>query len=130
FLFRLIDDAARISAVPLPFIIWESHRPTDPGLWAARVPVFDKVGGLWMRGVEFLTPNYMRNEAPPVRLQLFIRPWADPASAFDADRLRAAAAGLYDQVYRTSQDDPLRRDTLEGMVNPRLVPTVEALKED
>ena len=74
FLFRLIDSAARISAVPLPFVIWESHRPADPGLWAARLRVFDKVGGLWMRGAELLTPNYMRDGAPPVRLQLFVRP--------------------------------------------------------
>jgi GNAT superfamily N-acetyltransferase len=129
FLFRLIDSAARISSVPLPFIIWESHRPADPGLWAARLRVFDKVGGLWMRGAEMLTPNYMRDEAPPVRLQLFIRPWAEPAEALDANRLRAAVEGLYDQVYRIPPDDPLRRDTLDGMVNPRLVPAVEALEE-
>ena len=130
FLFRLIDSAARISAVPLPFIIWESHRPADPALWAARLRVFDKVGGCWIRGAEMLTPNYMRDDAPPVRLQLFIRPWADPPEAFDADRLRAAVAGLYDQIYRIPPDDPLRRDTLDGMVNPRLIPAVEALKED
>ena len=129
FLFRLIDGAARISAVPLPFVIWESHRPADAGLWAARLRVFDKVGGLWMRGAEMFTPNYMRDEAPPVRLQLFVRPWADPAEAFDAGRLRAAVEGLYDQVYRIGPDDPLRRDTLDGMVNPRLLPAVEALEE-
>jgi GNAT superfamily N-acetyltransferase len=128
FLFELIDSAARLSAMPLPFIIWESHRPADRGLWAARLRVFDKVGGLWVRGAEMLTPNYMRDDAPPVRLQLFIRPWADSAEAFDADRLRAAVEGLYDQVYRIEPDDPLRRDTLDGMVNPRLAPTVEALE--
>ena len=130
FLFRLIDSAARISAEPLPFIIWESHRPADHDLWAARLRVFDKVGGLWVRGAELRTPNYMRDDAPPVHLQLFVRPWAEPATAFDADRLRAAIAGLYDNIYRIPPDDPLRRDTLEGMVNPHLVPAVEALKED
>jgi len=129
FLFDLIDSAARISAVPLPFIIWESHKPDDPALWAARLQVFDKVGGLWIRGVEMLTPNYMRPDDRPVPLQLFIRPWADPATDFNADRLRAAVTGLYDQIYHISPDDPLRRDTLEGMVNPRLVPTVEAVEE-
>jgi GNAT superfamily N-acetyltransferase len=130
FLFRLIDSAAIESAIPLPFIIWESHRPADPSLWAARLRVFDKVGGMWIRGAELLTPNYMRDEAPPVRLQLFLRPWDDPATAFDADRLRNAADGLYDQIYRIPPDDPLRHNPLEGMVNPRLVPTVESLKED
>lgn len=130
FLFRLIDSAARESAMPLPFIIWESHRPADPDLWAARVRAFARVGGLWLRGTEMLTPNYMRDDAPPVRLQLFIRPWADLAKSFDADGLRAVVVGLYDNIYRIPPDDPLRRDTLEGMVNPRLVPAVEALQED
>jgi GNAT superfamily N-acetyltransferase len=128
FLFELIDSAASLSSMPLPFIIWESHRPADAGLWAAHLRVFEKVGGLWVRGAEMLTPNYMRDDAPPVRLQLFIRPWAEPAKAFDSDRLRAVVEGLYDQVYRIDPDDPLRRDTLDGMVNARLVPTVEGLE--
>jgi GNAT superfamily N-acetyltransferase len=128
FIFRLIDSAARISSLPLPLIIWESHRPTDRDLWAARLRVFDKVGGLWIRGAELLTPNYMRDDAPPVRLQLFVRPFADPAESFDADRLRTVVNGLYDNVYRIDPTDPMRRDTLEGMVNPRLVPTVESLE--
>ena len=28
-----------------------------------------------------MTPNYMRPEAGPVPLRLFIRPWADPVTA-------------------------------------------------
>jgi GNAT superfamily N-acetyltransferase len=128
FLFRLIESAARISAVPLPFVVWESHRPAERDLWAARLRLFDKVGGLWIRGTELLTPNYLRDAAPPVRLQLFVRPWSDPAGAFDEDRLRAVVNGLYENVYRITPDDPLRRDTLEGTVNPRLVSAVEALE--
>ena len=130
FLFHLIESAARLSSMPLPFIIWESHRPADPDLWAARLRVFDKVGGLWVRGAELQTPNYMRDGAPPVHLQLFVRPWADSVDMFDAERLRGSVEGLYDNIYRISPDDPLRRDTLEEMVNPLLVPAVEALKED
>jgi GNAT superfamily N-acetyltransferase len=129
FLFRLIDSAARISDVPLPFIIWESHKPDDPALWTARLRVFDRVGGLWIREVEMLTPNYMRTDAGPVRLQLFLRPWDDPPTAFNAARLQSLVEGLYDEIYRITPDDPLRRDTLEGMVNPQLVRSVEALKE-
>jgi hypothetical protein len=34
--------------------------------------------------------------------------------------------GLYDQVYHIPPDDPLRRTTLAGAVNPRLVPAVSA----
>lgn len=129
FLFELIDRAARMSALSLPFIIWESHCPEDPALWAARLRVFAKAGGLWLRGVELQTPNYMRADAPPVRLQLFVRPWAEPAPAFGADRLRTLVTGLYDEVYHISPDDLLRRETMGGVVNPRLVPAVEALNE-
>ncbi|MBO0698222.1 MAG: GNAT family N-acetyltransferase, partial [Zavarzinella sp.] len=128
FLFGLIESAARISAIPLPFIIWESHRPDNAALWAARLRVFDKVGGLWVRGIELHTPNFMRDDAPPVRLQIFLRPTDEPAGAFDAERLRRAVLGLYDQIYRIDPDDPLYQATESGAVNPRLVPAVEALE--
>ena len=61
------------SRLSLPFIIWESHRPTDAALWEARVRLFGKVGGSG-EGIELNTPNYMRPEPSPVRLQLFLRP--------------------------------------------------------
>ena len=129
FLFQLIEDAAHVSSMPLPFIIWESHRPDDPELWAARLRTFHKAGGLWMKGVEMQTPNYMREGAPPVRLNLFLRPYDEPASVFDGERLRAAVRGLYEQVYHIAPDDSLHRETLDAAVNPRLVATVEDLKE-
>lgn len=128
FLFHLIDSAARISAIPLPFILWESHRPDDPALWAARLRLFGKVGGLWARGIELHTPNYMRPNSPPVVLNVFLRPWGDPTESFDADRLRGVVRGLYEQVYHIEPDDPLHRATMASAVNPRLVPTVEALE--
>jgi GNAT superfamily N-acetyltransferase len=126
FLFERIADAARLSAARLPFILWESHRPADAGLWAARIRVFDRVGGLWARGIELHTPNYMRENAPPVRLNIFLRPWDEPAGAFDGARLRDAVLGLYREVYRISSDDPLYRATVNGAENPRLVPPAEA----
>jgi GNAT superfamily N-acetyltransferase len=129
FLFQLIADAARMSSDRLPFVLWESHRPEDPGLWTARLRLFHRVGGFWARGIELHTPNYMREDAPPVRLQVFLRPWDEPVAAFDADRLRGAVRGLYQEVYRIPPDDPLYRATLDGAVNPRLLPAVEALKE-
>lgn len=129
FIFGLIEDAARQSGMPLPYIIWESHRPADVALWQARVKLFDRVGGMWVRGIEMLTPNYMHANAPPVRLNLFIRPWDEPATAFDADHLRAAVAGLYQQIYRIPLDDSLHRETMAAAVNPRLAPAVEAVEE-
>src|SRR5262245_57408606 len=80
FLFERIAVAAQLSSAQLPFIIWESHRPSDRGLWAARMRVFARVGGLWARGLEMHTPNYMRDDAPPVRLHVFVRPWDQPAT--------------------------------------------------
>src|SRR5262245_34282858 len=93
FLFERVADAARLSRMRLPFIIWESHRPPDDaGLWAARLRVFERVGGLWARGIELHTPNYMRPDASAVRLQIFLRPWDEPADSFDGERLRDAVA--------------------------------------
>jgi GNAT superfamily N-acetyltransferase len=129
FLFQLIESAARQSGTSLPFVIWESHRPDDRDLWAARLRLFDKVGGLWIRGLEMLTPNYMRPDAGPVRLQVFVRPWDQPAETLDADRLRQAVDVLYDQVYHLPPDDPLRQATRAAAVNPGLVSAVEAGEE-
>lgn len=126
-LFRLIEDAARSSDIPLPFILWESHRPDDPRLWAARVRLFDKVGGRWARGITLLTPNYMQEDAPPTSLQVFLRPWDDPIDSFAGERLRAAIRGLYANVYRITPDDPLYETTLNGAVNPELVTAVNAM---
>ena len=130
FLFNLNAEAVRTSAMQLPFIIWESHRPVDPDLWSARVRLFDKVGGQWARGITLLTPNYMQDRRAPVALQVFIRPWDDSPHSFDAERLRAAVGGLYANVYRIAPDDPLYEATLNGAVNPALVPAVKALEED
>jgi GNAT superfamily N-acetyltransferase len=129
FLFDLIASAARESDARLPFILWESHRPADESLWQARVRLFEKVGGLWARGIELQTPNYMQPNAPPAPLRVFLRPWDEPASEFDGDRLRDVVRGLYANVYRIPTDDPLYEATLRAAVNPRLVPAVEALED-
>jgi GNAT superfamily N-acetyltransferase len=129
FLFELIDEAAQLSKMALPLIVWESHRPDDDALWAARVRVFDRVGGLWAKGIELVTPNYMQPEQSPVRLQLFVRPTDESRERLDAGRLRDVIRGLYQQVYHIPPDDPLHRMTMAKSVNPRLVPAVEALEE-
>jgi GNAT superfamily N-acetyltransferase len=128
-LLELFEAAARESGSPLPFVIWESHPPADPDLWAARLRTFEKAGGLWVEGIDLLTPNYMREDAPPVGLQLFLRPYDEPAADFGADRLRAVATGLYQQIYRLDPEtDALAVETLARAVNPRLAPAVNALE--
>ena len=60
---QMAVDAGELGA-PLPFVIWESHRPKPEApaaewdLWAARTKLFDRVGGLWVEGVDFLSPNF------------------------------------------------------------------------
>jgi len=121
-------DAAELSQ-SLPFVVWESHRPEadapsdDWKLWSARVRLFDRVGGMWIEGVDFLSPNYSdEDETPPVPLQLFVKPLDLPTDEFDAERLRQIVAGLLVRVYRSKPGESLYDGTLTVDCHPRLVP--------
>jgi hypothetical protein len=127
--FQLVKlDAAELGT-HLPFVVWESHQPgvdateADWKLWNARVKLFDRVGGLWIEGVDFLSPNFSDvDDAPPISLQLFVKPMDLPAKAFDADRLRELVAGLQEKVYRNGPGDALYDGTLTADCHPRIVP--------
>lgn len=135
--FRQMSVDAGELGEPLPFVLWESRRP-DPeapaeewDLWTARVRLFQRVGGWWIEGVNFLTPNFAADdggdeEAPPVPLQLFLRPMEDPASAFDGERLRSIVARLQQTVYRRGPGDELYEQTLPKSCQPRLRPALHA----
>lgn len=139
---RLFEQCERVLAAdacaadePLPFVVWESHRPA-PGdgaaawkLWDARVNLFSRAGGLWASGVDLLTTNYADENGPPVPLQLFVKPVDDPASAFDAPRLREIAGGLLERIYRIAPGDPLFDGTLTPDCHPRLRPTLDAARK-
>lgn len=129
--FRVLQVDAGETGEPLPFVVWESHRPgpdappAEWNLWTARTRLFDRVGGLWVEGVDFLSPNFAADgeeESPPVPLQLFVKPMAVPAAAFDADRLKRLVGGLHERVYRNEPGDPLYAGTLPPGCEPRLVP--------
>jgi len=134
---RLFDQFFRQMAVDagehgtsLPFVIWESHRPqpdaptSEWDLWGARTKLFDRVGGQWVEGVDFLSPNFASEEvdAPPVPLQLFVKPVGDPISAFDAERLKQIVSGLHREVYQNGPGDVLLERTLPPDIQPRLRP--------
>ena len=136
---RLFDQTYKVLAAdagagdePLPFVVWESHKPTEDApdadwkLWEARVKLFDKAGGLWVDGVELQTPNYAGEEGPPVPLQLFVRPIDKPAGSFTPADVTAVAAGLLERIYRTKPGDRLYDATLSGARRPRLRPAREA----
>src|ERR1700722_15314591 len=66
--FRQMSVDAGETGTPLPFVIWESHKPEahapskDWDMWTARTRLFDKVGGLWLEGVDFQAPNMEDDE--------------------------------------------------------------------
>lgn len=126
----LAADAGALDE-PLPFVVWESKRPTpdapeaDWKLWDARVKLFDRAGGLWLDGLELFTPNYGDEEGEPVVLQLFVKPVDRAVTGFPPDALREIVAGLLTRIYRMRPSDPLYLRTMAGTA-PRLRPTAEA----
>jgi GNAT superfamily N-acetyltransferase len=127
-LFRVLAADAGYEGVDLPFVIWESRRPAliasaeAWALWHARLKLFTRLGAYWLAGVELLTPNYAEPDGAPVPLQLFLQPWAEPASAFTPERLGQLVTGLERHVYRRTADNPLAL----GMLTPSLRPPAEA----
>jgi len=132
--FRTMSLDAGIAGEPLPFVLWESHRPepdasdADWKMWNARVKLFDRVGGLWMEGVDFQSPSWDAGSVAPVPLQLFLKPMEVNAASFDAERLKAIVGNLHEQVYRNQPGDSLYDATLPKGVAPRLKPAKAAGK--
>lgn len=129
--FRQMSVDAGETGSSLPFVIWESHKPesdaptTDWDLWSARTKLFDRVGGLWVEGVDFQAPNMADDEdpvAPPVPMQLFLKPMGESAGAFDVDRLKQVIGGLHHEVYRNEPGSVLYERTLPASCLPRLRP--------
>lgn len=137
---RLFDQFFKVLRVDagelgegLPFVIWESHRPepsapaSDRENWTARTRLFDRVGGLWVDGVDFLSPNFAEEEAEaPVPLQLFVKPLDLAESALTPERLREVVGGLHTRVYRNEPGSPLYDGTLPPGCEPRLRPAKAA----
>ena len=130
--FRQMSVDAGETGSALPFVIWESHKPgpeapaAEWDLWTARTKLFNRVGGLWVEGVDFHAPNMALDEEDesisPVPLQLFLKPMSESAGEFDADRLKQVIAGLHREVYRNEAGDPLFERTLTLASQPRLRP--------
>ncbi len=131
---KVLDADAGALDEPLPFVVWESRRPTadapaaDWDLWRARVRLFGKVGGLWLDGLELHTPNYGDGEqadGDPVVLQVFVKPVDRALPGFPPEYLREIAAGLLTRIYRLQPGDPLFTRTMAA-TRPRLRPATDA----
>jgi len=130
--FQAMQADAKAADESLPFVVWESHRPEadapdgDHDLWQARVRLFDRVGGMWIEGVDFLAPNFAEDDGEPVSLQLFVKPMDKPAAAFHEARLCGVIHGLHERVYRVDEGEELYERTLTPGCHPRLVPARQA----
>ena len=80
--------------------------------------------------MDFLSPNFAFDEedpeAPPVPLQLFLKPLDTPEGAFTPERLREVVGGLHQQVYRNEPGSPMYERTLPPNCEPRLRPAKAA----
>lgn len=126
-------DAA-LAGEPLPFVLWESYRPTayDPEslhrLWAARTRTFESAGGLWVDGIELATPDY--DDPDPIAevpLQLFVKPVDEPAARFTSDRLAGIAEQLLEKVYHEKPGDWFHDRTMQSVDEPRLRPASQSV---
>ncbi|OWK36675.1 GNAT family N-acetyltransferase [Fimbriiglobus ruber] len=133
-MFKVLAADAGAADEPLPFVVWESHKPgpgsteADWKLWEARVRLFDRVGGLWVDGLELQTPNYASENGPPVSLQLFVKPIDTLVVGFDEEKVKDIAAGLLERVYRARPGDPMYDATLPPGCHPRLRPAKDAAR--
>ena len=129
-MFKLLAADAGAIDEPLPFVMWESKRPTahapeaDWKLWEARLKLFDRTGALWVDGLELHTPNYSDSSDQPVPLQLFVKPIDTPATKFTGEMLTGIATGLLDRVYRMQPEEVA--NSTHHRHEPQLRPCKEA----
>ena len=128
---QLRTDAVQFD-IPLPFVVWESHRPGEDAaqsereLWTARCRLFAKTGAMWLSGIDFQSPNYHENGAPPVPLELFVKPMDRSLESFDESALRDIAVGMHTHIYRHKPDDEIVLQSLPSGNAPRLRTSAEA----
>ncbi len=125
-------DAA-LAGESLPFVLWESYRPTAHDseslhrLWAARSRTFERAGGFWVDGIELATPDY--DDPDPlaeVPLQLFVKPVDESIGSFTPERLSEIAEQLLEKVYHEKPGDWFHDRTMNSIEEPRLRPATQS----
>ena len=89
---------------------------SDWKLWDARVRLFDRVGGMWIDGLELMTPNCSIDDGPPVPLQLFIKPMDVPAweALWFVRKARGNAAGANEAAEKVDEAVKTEEEKKEG----------------
>jgi ribosomal protein S18 acetylase RimI-like enzyme len=94
----------------LPCLVWDSRPPSpSDGLearanWESRLHLFKKIGGYWIEGIQFTSPNYLAPGSGDVPLEFFLKPVDTTATDFNEGRLRRIVRGLLKRVYRLDID--------------------------
>lgn len=109
---RRLRRTAEEADQTLPFMLWDS-RPPSPSdgpevreNWESRLHLFKKIGGRWIEGIQFTSPNYLNPRSGDVPLEFFLRAIDDDRSEFSSGRLRRIVRGLLRRVYYLDLDSP------------------------
>lgn len=103
---RRLRRTARAEGLTLPLLLWDSRPPSPvdgPDArenWESRLHLFKKIGGSWIEGVQFNSPNFLTPLAGDVPLEFFLKPIDAPPEEFKGARLRRIVRGLLRRVYR------------------------------
>lgn len=109
-LIRRLRKSADLLDRELPCLVWDSRPPSpSDGVaarenWESRLRLFKKVGGYWIEGIQFTSPNYLRPQAGDVPLEFFLKPVDESAAAFTEGRLRRIVRGLLKRIYHLDVD--------------------------
>jgi hypothetical protein len=111
-LIRKLRRSAHAAGREFPFLLWDS-RPPSPAdgpevrdNWTSRLALFKKIGGYWIDGVQFTSPNWLNPRAGDVPLEFFLRPVDDDRADFNEGRLRRIVRGLLKNIYHLDMDGP------------------------
>jgi GNAT superfamily N-acetyltransferase len=131
---RMEFEASR-QGFETPYVIWESQPPSqdDPSIdweiWRARMRLFERIGGYWVKGLCFQSPNYIDPLADPTELELFIRPMDWSKTEIESIGLKRIAFQLYRNVYGLGASNPIVRNSLIGRSKLSLVAPSEAYQQ-
>src|SRR5262245_31943580 len=111
-LIRRLRRSAHAAGRDFPFLLWDSRPPSPadgPEIrdnWASRLALFKKVGGYWIEGIQFTSPNFINPRAGDVPLEFFLRPVDVERWDFNEGRLRRIVRGLLKRIYHLDMDGP------------------------